>query len=123
MIPSPDPEIRFAATIWTVKIFVFYNIQTEITQAGAATQMAGAAAEAAVAATPLTAESGAEAPAWQHGTTLGEAPAADGGKTARRQVSTHLSPFETETAARTGKENINYLTPSPLTVNNTHLLD
>jgi len=85
--------------------FVFFNnIPTEITQAGAATQTAGAAAEAAAAATLLTAGSGAEAPARRHGTTLGEAPAADGGKTARQPASTRLSPSGTETAARTGKE-------------------
>ncbi len=114
MIPSPNTEIRFGATIRTVKLFFFfYNILTEITQAGAATQTAGAAAEAAVTATPLTAESGAEAPARQHGTTLSEAPAADGGKTARRPASTHLSPSGTETAARTGKRNLKHLTPSP----------
>jgi hypothetical protein len=95
--PSLDPEIRFAGydkQIRPSKIFEFCYTRTEIIQAGAATQTADAAAEAPVAAAPLTAESGVEAAVRQHGTTLAEAPAADGGRTARRPVSTLQSPFD-----------------------------
>ncbi len=80
----------------------------------AAARTADAAAEAAVAAAPPAAppaaESDVEAAVRQHGTTLAEAPAAGGGKTARRPVSTPLSPFGMGTPARTGKENKSSLT-------------
>jgi hypothetical protein len=89
---------------------------TNVSQAAAATQTADGAAENAVAATFLTAEIGAEATALQHGTTLDEVPAAGGGRTARRPVSTLPSPFGTGTAARTGKDNRKYLTLLLLTL-------
>jgi hypothetical protein len=79
---------------------------TNVSQAAAATQTADGAVEAAVAATFLTAESGAEATALQHGTTLDEVPAAGGGRTARRPVSTLPSPFGTGPVARTGKDDM-----------------
>jgi hypothetical protein len=116
---SLDPEIRFASYNPICPNFRFCKTPTNISQAAAATQTADAAAEASVAATFLTAESGAEATAQQHGTTFDEVPAAGGGRIARRPVSTLPSPFGMGTAARTGKENINYLTPLFLTVNNT----
>jgi hypothetical protein len=100
---SLDPETRFASYNLICPKILVSKTPTNVSQAAAATQTADGAAEAAVATTFLTAESGAGATALQHGTTLDEVPAADGGRTARRPASTLPSPFGTGTAARTGK--------------------